>query len=356
MDRGEVYRDDKRGEVMQDLFTGELYSEEAKFAARAVSMAAKLCREIQGEMVSQALEKSDRSPVTVADFASQALVARLLKDTYPQDPLIAEEASQTLRAAEGAKTLETVTTYVARIHEGAEAEDVCRWIDHGGGKTADRFWTLDPIDGTKGFLRGDQYVTALALLEAGQVVVGALGCPNLNHQIEPEIGGEGVVVVAIRGQGCWALSMAGKSLGKLSVSTISDPGQARVLRSFESGHTDSGKMEQIIERLDTAHPPVLMDRQAKYALMAAGKGDLLFRLLSPAQPGYVEKIWDQAAGSVVVEEAGGKVTDLRGNPLDFTYGRGLTENIGVLASNGRLHDYALGVVRSIGADRRLEAE
>ena len=339
---------------MQDLFVGAPYGDEAKFAARVVSLAAKLCREIQSEMVTQALEKSDRSPVTVADFASQAVVARLIMDTYPQDPLIAEEASQTLRAAEGAKTLEAVTAYVARIHEGAEPEDVCRWIDHGDGKTADRFWTLDPIDGTKGFLRGDQYVTALALLEAGQVVVGALGCPNLNHQIEPEIGGGGLVVVAIRGQGCWALSMEGKSLGKLSVSTITDPGQARVLRSFESDHTDSGKLEQVIERLDTAHPPVLMDSQAKYALMAAGKGDLLFRLLSPAQPGYVEKIWDQAAGSIVVEEAGGKVTDLRGTPLDFTCGRGLTENIGVLASNERLHDDALDIVRSIGADRRLE--
>ncbi|MBE9478930.1 MAG: inositol monophosphatase family protein, partial [Chloroflexi bacterium] len=222
------------------------------------------------------------------------------------------------------------------------------------GKTADRFWTLDPIDGTKGFLRGDQYVTALALLEAGQVAVGALGCPNLNHQLEPEIGGEGVVVVAIRGQGCWALSMEGRSLGKLSVSTITDPGQARVLRSFESGHTDSGKLEQIIEHLGTAHPPVLMDSQAKYALMAAGKGDLLFRLLSPAQPGYVEKIWDQAAGSIVVEEAGGKVTDLSGKTLDFTRGRGLTENIGVLASNRHLHDHALEIVRSVGADRRQE--
>ncbi len=339
---------------MQDLFVGKPYGEEAMFAVRVVGMAAKLCREIQSEMVTQALEKSDRSPVTVADFASQAVVASLLMDTYPQDPLIAEESSQTLQVAEGAKTLKAVTAYVARIHEGAESEDVCRWIDHGDGKTADRFWTLDPIDGTKGFLRGDQYVTALALLEAGQVAVGALGCPNLNHQFESEIGGEGVVVVAIRGQGCWALKMEGKSLGKLSVSTIVDPGQARVLRSFESSHTDSGKLELIIKRLGTAHPPVLMDSQVKYALMAAGKGELLFRLLSPAQPGYVEKIWDQAAGSIVVEEAGGKVTDLRGNTLDFTRGRGLTENIGVFASNSHLHDNALEIVCSIGADRRLE--
>jgi len=339
---------------MQYLFAGKAYSEEAGFAREAVSMAAKLCREIQGDMVTEALEKSDRSPVTVADFASQAVVARLLKDTYPQDPLIAEETSQTLRAIEGAKTLEAVTAYVVRIYGGAEPEEVCRWIDYGNGKTADRFWTLDPIDGTKGFLRGDQYVTALALIDAGQVVVGALGCPNLNRKIEPEIGGEGVVVVAVRGQGCWALSMEGEPLGRLSVSRISNPEQARVLRSFESGHTDSGKLEQIINNLATVHPPLLMDSQAKYALMAAGKGDLLFRLLSPAQLDYVEKIWDQAAGSIIVEEAGGKVTDLRGTPLNFTRGSGLIENIGVLASNDHLHDDALEIVHSIGADQRLD--
>ena len=247
---------------MRDQFAGTSYSEEVSFAAQAASLAAGLCREIQGEMVTQALEKSDRSPVTVADFASQAVVARLIKDAYPQDPLIAEEASQALRAADGSKTLEVVTAYVARIHEGAKPEEVCQWIDHGDMETADRFWTLDPIDGTKGFLRGDQYVTALALIEGGQVVVGALGCPNLNHEIEPKIGGAGVVIIAVRGQGCWSLSMEGNSLGRLSVSAISDPAEARVLRSFESGHTDSGKLEETWET-ELANIEVFQTRKEK---------------------------------------------------------------------------------------------
>ena len=75
--------------------------------------------------------------------------------------------------------------------------------------------------------------------------------------------------------------------------------------------------------------PVRLDSQAKYAILASGAGDLIFRLISPKMPDYKEKIWDQAAGALVVQEAGGgKITDLDGKPLDFTRGRMLTENRG----------------------------
>jgi 3'(2'), 5'-bisphosphate nucleotidase len=94
---------------------------------------------------------------------------------------------------------------------------------------------------------------------------------------------------------------------------------------------------------------VRMDSQAKYAVLAAGKGDLMLRLLSPAKPNYREKIWDQAAGSLVVEEAGGRITDLCGERLDFTVGRTLDNNRGILASNGHLHLAALEALKSLGA-------
>jgi 3'(2'), 5'-bisphosphate nucleotidase len=231
---------------------------------------------------------------------------------------------------------------------------VCAWIDHGTQDPGDRFWTCDPIDGTKGFLRGDQYVTALALIEQGQVVVAALGCPNLDRGMQPNVGGDGSAVVAVRGQGCFSFGMGSDDLVRLSVSDRSETRTARVLRSFEADHTHEGKMAALIEILGTQSPPVLMDSQAKYAVLAAGGGELLFRLLSPENPNYKEKIWDQAAGSLVVEEAGGRVSDLQGNALDFTQGRSLRKNLGVLASNGRLHEVALEALRRVGADRRPE--
>ena len=84
-----------------------------------------------------------------------------------------------------------------------------------------------------------------------------------------------------------------------------------------------------------------MDSQAKYAVLAAGDGDVLLRLISPSRPDYREKIWDQAAGSIVIEEAGGRITDLDGKPLDFSHGRTLAKNRGILATNGHLHDAVL---------------
>jgi 3'(2'), 5'-bisphosphate nucleotidase len=333
----------------------EAYRSEAEFAVQAVETAARLCRRIQAEMVTEALSKADRSPVTVADFASQAIVARMFKESFPQAVLVGEEDSTSLREPDNAETRSAVTSFVSSMRPEATQELVCTWIDFGAQQPSQQFWTLDPIDGTKGFLRGDQYVVALALIEDGQVVVGALGCPNLDGDLTPDVGGSGSVVVAVRGQGAYARSMVGHSFKRLRTSSVDDPAQARILRSYESGHTDQDKMAALANTLGVHKPPVRLDSQAKYAILAAGNGELLFRLLSPKMPQYTEYIWDQAAGSLIVEEAGGAVSDLRGEPLDFGQGRRLDKNIGVLVSNGRLHQAGLRALHTVGADRRPQA-
>ena len=330
------------------------YPNEARFALQAVRTAAQLCRRIQEEMVTEAMVKSDHSPVTVADFASQTVVARMLQEKFAEDPLVAEEDSTSLRTPDQEGALRTVTGYVSTLYPEAKPEMICEWIDLGLGEPSSRFWVLDPIDGTKGFLRGDQYVVALALVEAGKVVLGALGCPNLNREMEPDVGGDGAVAIAVRGQGSWATDMEGDSFTELRVSERRDPAQACVLRSFAAEHTDTGRIDRLITNLGTPHSPILMDSAAKYAILAAGGGDLLFRLISPQKPDYIESIWDQAAGYILVAEAGGSVSDLTGKDLDFSRGRQLHGNVGVLASNGLLHAAALKALREIGADRRPE--
>jgi len=330
---------------------------EVRFGLEAVRRAVELARRVQDEMVGTALAKSDKSPVTVADFAVQALVGGLLAEAFPGDLLVAEEASGTLQAPENADTLAQVTRFVRGLRPGVDAATVCRWIDRGADgdarrpPAAGRFWTLDPIDGTKGFLRGDQYAVALALLDQGEVQVGILGCPNLNADVQPDIAGAGCVVVAVRGQGTWiAPAVNARGYRRLHVSTRSQPHEARVLRSFEAAHTNTDELSNVVQALGVRAAPVLMDSQAKYAVLAAGHGDLLFRLLSAARPDYREQIWDQAAGSLVVQEAGGCITDLAGKALDFTTGRTLANNRGVLASNGKLHAAALAALKSPTAD------
>ena len=136
---------------------------------------------------------------------------------------------------------------------------------------------------------------------------------------------------------------------RLAVSDRGDPREARLLRSYEAGHTNTGQVGELHQVLDIQAESVGMDSQAKYALLAAGAGDVLVRLISARAPNYREKIWDQAAGSLVVEEAGGTVSDLQGEPLDFSVGRTLANNRGVLASNGHLHGQFLEALAKIGA-------
>lgn len=322
-----------------------------RFALAAVREAASLVQHVQQELVSAAISKDDKSPVTVADFAAQAIVSKRLLETFPEMGFVGEESSEVLCTPAGKETLEQITHFVRKVEPTATPEDVCAWIDRGAGEPTDEFWTLDPVDGTKGFLRGDQYAVALAFLRDGKVRVGALGCPELGAGIKPQKSGPGTVVVARRTSGCFASSLTEENTEwrNLSVSTESNIAAARMLRSVEKAHTDTGGIGELVTALGISADPVAMDSQAKYAVLAAGGGEINLRLLSPSRLDYREKIWDQAAGSICVEEAGGRVTDLDGKPLDFSQGRTLATNRGVLATNGILHESVLGGLAGIGA-------
>jgi len=324
---------------------------EITYAIEAVREAALLADKVQRDLVSEALTKEDRSPVTVADFAAQAVVAKRLADIFPDAILVGEEDSKALREEAESARLAQVAHFVQTIFDSASQEDVCDWIDLGGQRPSKRFWTLDPVDGTKGFLRKEQYAVALALIEDGQVQIAALGCPHISKGRKVEIGGEGSLVLAVRDQGSWTQAL-NKPEGKwtaLQVSAQEDRTRGRLLRSAEAAHTDLSALDKIIQHLGIGTEALRMDSQAKYSLLAAGEGELLFRLISPKSPDYKEKIWDQAAGSLVVEEAGGRISDLDGLELDFRQGRRLENNRGVLATNGLLHEEALAAIRAVKA-------
>lgn len=325
-------------------------SPEAQFAIDAVHEAALLVRRVQREMVTAAFSKDDRSPVTVADFVAQAVVCQRLSERSPGATLIGEEQADALRYPAGRATLDQVTHFVRLAVPTATPEEVCDLIDRGSGQPPATFWTLDPVDGTKGFLRREQYAVALALVSDGRVEIGVLGCPELSDASRPDPNGPGSLIAAARGQGVWTRPLAENGpWQKLTVSNRSELADARLLRSVEKAHTNTDEIGQLVSTLGINAPPLTMDSQAKYAVLAAGEGDVLLRLLSPSRPDYREMIWDQAAGSIVVTEAGGRVTDLDGRPLDFALGRTLANNRGVLATNGRLHEALLAGLREIGA-------
>jgi 3'(2'), 5'-bisphosphate nucleotidase len=321
-------------------------SEPLNFALNAVRKAGKLTKQIQTELAGDHLTKEDRSPVTIADFAAQAIVSKMLMETFPDAALVGEEDAGVLRNESGKEILDKITQYVSLVIPEAVPESVVEWIDRGNAEAEGKFWTLDPIDGTKGYMRGEQFAVALAFIENGEVQLGALACPNLGAGCVLD-SNEGVITLAEKGKGAaWTLLEDGGDFMPLHASPQNDITQARLMRSVESGHTNTGKIGELIEQLHIAGEPVCLDSQAKYAVLAAGNGEILLRLLSPKQPDYKEKIWDQAAGLIVLEEAGGQITDLSGAPLDFAQGSTLANNSGVCATNRILHTTIVNALRA----------
>ena len=314
---------------------------EKQTAISAVLRAAQLCQRVQADMVkSDAVEKADRSPVTVADFGSQALICRVIGKRFPSDTVVAEEDSQALQ--ENRQLMQRVVEYVnGFVEEPPSSQTVCDWLDRGGGAVEERFWTLDPIDGTKGFLRGDQYAIALALIINGEVKLGVLGCPNLPQKLDDPQARRGCLFVAERGKGTRMLSLNGQSSERIRVSQTIH----RFAESVESTHSDLDTHAQIAQQIGITDPPIRMDGQGKYGVLARGEASIYIRLPNPATPDYRECIWDHAAGMIVVEEAGGVVTDVDGRALDFSKGRRMTTNRGILATNGQLHPQLLDCIR-----------
>ncbi len=284
--------------------------------------------------------------MTIADFACQALICKLIKERFPDDPIVAEEDSNEIRKPHHAAILEHVTHYVGLFIPDSRPADVCSWIDFGRHTVSERFWALDPIDGTKGFLRGDQYAIALALIEGGVVKSGVLACPNLHADPERPQETTGCLFAAVRGKGAFQAGLDGRKRQKLSVSKTEDPSEITFTESVEPDHADHLYHERLARKLKISKPSLRLDSQAKYGVVARGEASLYLRVPSSSELEYREKIWDHAAGAIIAEEAGGRVTDVCGAPLDFSSGIRLERNSGVVVTNGRLHEVILDALRS----------
>ncbi len=339
----------------------------AEAARRAVAEACHVCRAVQrasGE--TSRLLKDDRSPVSVADFAAQAVVAHRLREALGSVTLVAEEDAAELRTKAESGEGEFVDAVVQAVRVAwpeATLDDVLEAIDLGNADPMDDglhgFWTLDPIDGTKGFLRGQQYAVSLAWVEGAAPVIGVLGCPNLSMDFSAsleEADPDGTLYAAIAGDGvgvCRADEAA--ATGPMTPLRRLERGEGapvRMCESVESSHAAHEKHAAILAHLGEAGEPARLDSQAKYAVVARGQADLYLRLPRPPRdpqtPWYVERIWDHAAGALVATECGCAVSDLNGNPLDFSQGLGLEKNRGVVVAPAALHARAIEAISAIG--------
>ena len=326
---------------------------ERRFAIEAVVAASRLTKAVRDDFApAEATSKADSSPVTVADLAAQALVRMALADRLPADGMMGEEDSGPL--AESTELAEAVLARVREQRPEVSLDDVRGALDAcddpaGPGR---RWWTLDPVDGTKGFLRNEQYAVALALVEDGEVVVAAMGCPNLPYRGEPgdpdATGPIGVLFIAERGGGASMMSLfeatadrAGEPIHAAAPATTAE---ARYAESVEAAHSDQSEAARISQKLGITAEPVRLDSQTKYAMVARGDASIYLRV---PRGDYRENIWDHAAGMLIVEEAGGRVSDVEGKPFDITTGQRMTGNRGAVVAAASIHTEVVAAVRSI---------
>ncbi|KNA23120.1 hypothetical protein SOVF_027600 [Spinacia oleracea] len=364
-----------------------LFSKELDVAVRVVHLACALCQRVQNSLLSsngsQVNSKDDDSLVTVADYSVQAVVSRILSEYFGSQNLsiVAEEDAQTLSKSDLLQ--EVVNTVNESISEAPKfglkisnvpvgpsqvIEAIGRCSSSGGPKG--RHWVLDPVDGTLGFVRGNQYAVALALIEEGRVVLGVLGCPNYpvkkglvnhHHQLTSEISSaspdmwdKGCVMYAKRGAGkAWMQPLihgelkldSFESARSIRVSSVKDPALATLCEPVEKANTSHSFTEGVAHSAGLRKKPLRVYSMVKYAAIARGDAEIYMRF---ARAGYKEKIWDHAAGVLIVQEAGGVVTDAGGRPLDFSRGiylEGLDR--GIMACSGAvLHEKIIGAVDS----------
>lgn len=355
--------------------TMSAYEKELEVAELAVQRATLLTKAVFHEKAKGTVSKDDKSPVTIGDFGAQALIIHTIKQNFPEDEIVGEEEANSLR--DDAKLRNQIWSFVqkAKLDDpvaekilGGSIPTVDAMLDaidagNSAGGAKGRIWALDPIDGTKGFLRGGQYAVCLALMVDGDVKVGVLGCPNLpvddSAPLSGDVGadatdaeGFGVLFAAVKGQGATsrALSRAGLQKSRpISMKPVKDITQATFCESVEAGHSSHADQAAIAQKLGIVNPSVRMDSQAKYGSIARGAGDIYLRL--PTSATYQEKIWDHAAGDLIVREAGGEVTDTLGRHLDFSKGRTLLENKGVVAAPSAVHAQVLEAVKEVLATK-----
>lgn len=367
------------------------YAKELDVAVRVVHMACSLCQRVQEKIVSSSDDghvksKDDDSPVTVADWSVQATVSLMLSETLVENvSIVAEEDVQTLTKADSEGLLVAVVNTVneclaeapkfglqsplAPLRTSQILEAISRCSSNGG--PAGRHWVLDPVDGTLGFVRGDQYAVALALIEDGKVVIGVLGCPNypmkkelLNYpqnynQTKSKVSlsttatwEKGCVIYARRDSGgAWMQPLIHgdqmlewpNSATRIWVSPIVDPALATVCEPVERANSNHSFTAGLAETVGLRTQPIRVHSMVKYAAIARGDAEIFMKF---ARAGYKEKIWDHAAGVIIIEEAGGVVTDAGGRPLDFSRGvflEGLDRGI-IACSNAVLHEKIIGAV------------
>lgn len=297
------------------------YSNEVSFATELVKNAAKITEwfRIKGF---ESYQKQNQSPVTLADFASQIYIISKLQAKFPEDQIIAEEEDSAFidKRAEHA---------IEECFKGLKFKEIDNFKEtlKYRSKNADRQWTVDPIDGTKGFLKNLSYAIGIGFMVDSKPKISAIAAPNYSMK--------GLAIfVAEKGKGAKA-SYGDGELSPVKVSRqtiIKNAGMCHSLHHDQPWTLKFAELAGITKK----NP---MDGMGKFCLIADGSFDIYIR---PER--NIANSWDYMPGDLVVREAGGVVTDLNGKPLKYEKSHCILSTPGIIASNGILHQKILKII------------
>lgn len=261
------------------------YDQDLALARHAAHLAATHIRQLYEAFT--AIPDARADITTQADRDAQEIILTAIREKFPDDALCAEEATPTL--------------------EGAPRQ-------------GERVWVVDPIDGTRGFAqKNGEFSVMIALVEDGRAVVGVV--------LEPATWRW---TYATKGGGCWRVDGEHGTPVRCHVTPTDDPTRATLTQS----RSKPGVVSQQVQRLRPAHVIETHSAGVKLAKVARGEADLYVN----HYPNFND--WDIAAGHVLVEEAGGQVTGVRGQAIRYAK-ETPAQRYGLLATNGVLHEAAL---------------
>jgi len=234
--------------------------------------------------------KPGEGPVTQADREADALICARLRAAFPSDGIVSEESA-----------------------------------DDGSRRSRERVWMVDPLDGTSDFVRGRSgFAVMIGLAVSGRAAAGVVMQPT-----------SGALYRASAGGGAW-LVLDGKT-ERLRVSAVDDLTQIRLVAS-KSHRGES--IDRVRAALGVSDEMNIGSVGLKLGLIARGERDLY------VNPESHSSLWDTLAPEAILGEAGGRLTDLAGAPIDYA-AADLRNRRGLVASNGRLHDRVIDKLKPL---------
>jgi len=300
------------------------YFKELSLAVDLVKQASKITEWFRAKNSSSFIKKDD-SPVTLADFASQIFIISNIKKDFPEDQIIAEEESGVFLDSDAENIIKKCYNSL-NITFKENLEETLNYR----GSSSKRQWTVDPIDGTKGFQKSLAYAIGMGFMVQAEPTICAIGVPNYKNSLL-------TIFSAEKNHGA-KVSYGDQNFTKINVSNKKEIKNFRICHSL---HYNEPWVLNFARSLGVTNF-IPLDSMAKLCMVADGSSELYIKPMN-MQRSFT---WDFLPGELLVNEAGGMITDIRGNPIQYVNDKCKITAPGLIASNGIRHEELLNALKS----------